>query len=101
MNRLEKSIMKGLEEALAYSRGQTSGAIVRQIDAPEPDVAGIRARTGLSQREFAASIGVALGTLQGWEQGRRRPVGPARVLLNLIAKRPTLVIDELGVKSPP
>jgi putative transcriptional regulator len=37
-----------------------------------------------------------LGTLQGWEQGRRRPEGPARVLLALIDKRPGIVREELA-----
>ncbi len=90
-----KSIRKGLEEALAHAGGKKTGARVRKIRIPEPDVAAIRAKSGLSQAEFARSIGVAVGTLQGWEQGRRRPEGPARVLLALIAKRPGIVQEEL------
>jgi putative transcriptional regulator len=49
-----------------------------------------------SQRAFAQSIGVALGTLQGWEQGRRKRQGPARVLLTLTGKRPGIVREELA-----
>jgi len=90
-----KSIRKGLEEALAHAEGKETGARVRKVRIPEPDVAAIRAKSGLSQAEFARSIGVAVGTLQGWEQGRRRPEGPARVLLALIAKRPGIVQEEL------
>ncbi len=67
-----------------------------KLRVPEPDVAAIRARTGLSQTAFARSIGVAVGTLRGWEQGRRRPEGPARVLLALIEKRPSLVQEALS-----
>lgn len=44
---------------------------------------------------FAKNIGVPLGTLKNWKQGRRRPEGPARVLLALIAKRPSIVQEEL------
>jgi putative transcriptional regulator len=90
-----KSIRKGLEEALAHAGGKETSARVRKVRIPEPDVAAIRAKSGLSQAEFARSIGVAVGTLQGWEQGRRRPEGPARVLLALIAKRPGIVQEEL------
>jgi putative transcriptional regulator len=50
----------------------------------------------LSQTAFARSIGVAVGTLRGWEQGLRRPEGPARVLLALIDSRPTLVQEALS-----
>ncbi len=89
------SIKKGLNEALTHASGGDIGAVVHEVQVPEPDVAAIRAQSGLSQREFARSIGVAVGTLQGWEQGRRRPEGPARVLLALIEKRPAIVQDEL------
>lgn len=91
-----RSIKQGLEDALAHAKGKDVGACVHQIEVPEPDVAAIRARAGLSQAEFARSIGVAVGTLRGWEQGRRRPDGPARVLLALIEKRPGIVQSELS-----
>ena len=92
-----KSIKKGLEDALSHANGKDVGARVHPVEVPEPDVAAIRARAGLSQAEFARSIGVAVGTLRGWEQGRRRPDGPARVLLALIEKRPGIVEDELNL----
>jgi putative transcriptional regulator len=90
------SIRKGLTQALDHARGEGNGATVHEVRVPAPDVAAIRAKTGLSQSAFAKSIGVALGTLQGWEQGRRRPDGPARVLLALIDRRPGIVQDELA-----
>jgi len=95
MSKAYDSIRKGLEEALAHAKGEDVGARVHSVDVPEPDVAAIRAQSGLSQAEFARSIGVAVGTLRGWEQGRRRPDGPARVLLALIEKRPGIVQEEL------
>ncbi len=95
MSAAYKSIRKGLEQALAHAEGKKTAARVHRLQVPEPDVATIRAKSGLSQAEFARSIGVAVGTLRGWEQGRRRPEGPARVLLALIEKRPRIVQDEL------
>lgn len=91
-----KRIEQGLREAIAYAQGQTEGAITHQIEVPTPDVRAIRASTGLSQAEFARSIGVAKATLLNWEQNRRRPDGPARVLLALLAKDPGLVRRMLG-----
>ncbi len=85
------SIEKGLREAIAHARGDEQRAEVHEIEVPEPDVRAIRARTGLSQTEFARSIGVKKATLVNWEQGRRRPEGPARVLLALIARDPDIV----------
>ncbi len=50
-----------------------------------------RSHTGLSQAEFAAALGVSKRTLENWEQGRAEPTGPAKVLLNLVAKYPDTV----------
>ena len=85
------SIEQGLKEALAFARGDRSGAVVHEIDIHTPDVPAIRARTGLSQAEFARSIGVKKATLLNWDQKRRAPDGPARVLLALIEKEPGIV----------
>jgi putative transcriptional regulator len=95
MSEVYESVMEGLNEALAFARGEMTGAIVHQIVAPPVDVAAIRASTGLSQGAFARSIGVAKGTLLNWEHGRRRPTGPAQVLLAMIAKKPSLVRELL------
>lgn len=50
-----------------------------------------RAGTGLSQAQFAKLIGVSLRTLQEWEQGRKRPSGPAAALLRIVARNPGVV----------
>ena len=90
------SIKQGLEEAKAFSKGQGTDARVHEISVPEINVTEIRAQTGLSQAEFAKSIGVAKGTLLNWEHGRRTPNGPAQVLLALIARKPSVVQELLG-----
>ena len=95
MNKAFDKIMAGLEDARAYIDGERDGFAVHEVEVPEPDVVAIRGKTGLSQPAFAKSIGVPLGTLKNWEQGRRRPGGPARVLLALIEKRPWIVQVEL------
>lgn len=90
-----ESIKQGLTEALAIAQGHETGAVVHQVEVPAVDVGAIRASTGLSQAAFARSIGVAKGTLLNWEQGRRRPTGPAQVLLAMIARKPSLVSELL------
>lgn len=95
MSEVYESLMEGLNEALAFARGEKTGAIVHRIEVPAVDVAAIRASTGLSQGAFARSIGVAKGTLLNWEHGRRHPTGPAQVLLAMIAKKPSLVSELL------
>ena len=90
MTKAFESIERGLEEAIAHARGD-GPARVHEIEVPLPDVRAIRARTGLSQAEFARSIGVKKATLLNWEHCRRTPEGPARVLLALIDKDPDIV----------
>ena len=58
-----------------------------------PDVASVRAKTGLSQARFAALLGVSVRTLQDWEQGRRAPSGAARTLLLVAHKNPAALLD--------
>lgn len=91
MTKAFDSIRQGLTEAIDFAQGKPTGARVHRVDVPTVDVAAVRARTGLSQAAFARSIGVAKGTLLNWEHGRRRPTGPAQVLLAMIARRPSLV----------
>ena len=60
------------------------------------DVRAIRLRLKKSQAEFALMIGVSVATLQNWEQGRRRPEGPARALLKVAAENPKAVEQALS-----
>jgi putative transcriptional regulator len=80
-------IMAGLEDAIAYVEGDESrGRIANPID-----VKAIRAATKKTQAEFAAAYRLPIGTVRDWEQNRRQPDAPARVLLSLIAADPKTV----------
>jgi putative transcriptional regulator len=60
----------------------------RKFKYPEPEVKAIREKTGLSQTHFALLVGVSKRTLENWEQGRRRPTGPAKALLRILDADP-------------
>ena len=70
----------------------------RMVIPAEVDVRAVRQSLGLSQENFAAKFGFALGSLRNWEQGRRQPDGPARVLLKVIAKEPEAVRRALSME---
>ena len=55
-----------------------------------------RKKTGLSQSQFAALMGVSIRTLQGWEQGRKQPSGAARTLLAIASTNPKAVLAVAG-----
>lgn len=59
------------------------------------DIKNIRRKVHASQSEFALMIGVSERTLQNWEQGRRKPRGPAQVLLRVFAANPKAVVKAL------
>jgi len=60
------------------------------------DMAAFRAAfLGVSQARFAIALGISVGTLQNWEQGRRQPEGPARALLRLLARQPRWLLRDL------
>jgi putative transcriptional regulator len=56
-----------------------------------PEVAQLRLKFRLSQEEFAERFGLSLRTVQQWEQRRRMPEGPAKLLLRLIEDEPEAV----------
>jgi putative transcriptional regulator len=58
-----------------------------------PDIINVRRQFHLSQTVFAAYMGISLRTLQEWEQGRRKPSGPATILLRIAQKHPEAFID--------
>ena len=59
------------------------------------DVAALRRFVGLSQSQFAQAVGISVHTLRNWEQGRRRPEGPAVALLRIAARHPRIIRESL------
>jgi putative transcriptional regulator len=76
--------------------GQALGARIASGAPPDAAYArGVRARTRLTQAEFASRIGVPIETVRNWEQGKRSPRGPARALLKVIDKAPDVAFAVL------
>ena len=91
-----ESIIDGLRQAVAWTKGENENVRVTMVHVPEVDVREVRAKMGLSQAQFATRFGLPPATLRNWEQGRSRPDAPTRVLLAVIAKHPEAVEDVLG-----
>lgn len=84
-------ILQGAKEALAFARGEADLKKYRVHVPAEVDVKTIRRRLRLTQEEFSRRFGIPQGTLRDWEQGRRRPEGPARAFLLVIQHEPKAV----------
>jgi len=84
-------LMASVREGGAILRGEAKPSRAYAVDGP--NIKRIRANYQLSQGQFAALLGISVGTLRNWEQGRRMPDGPARILLQVAAKHPEAVWD--------
>lgn len=84
-------LIASVREGGAIYRGEKQAS--RRFEIEAPDIKAIRKGYGLTQEQFAALLGISVRTLHNWEQGRRVPEGPARVLLLVAAKHPEAVLD--------
>ena len=86
---LEKFQADLLRSVKQMRRGQAA----RVTKVKLPAAAEARAKTGLSQQDFAKLLGVSARTLQDWEQGRREPTGAAKTLLRVAASHPRILLN--------
>jgi putative transcriptional regulator len=90
-------LVESVKEMKAIQAGQRKPArVTRQEDLMHrgtPNVAALRGHFQLSQAKFAALLGISVDTLQNWEQGRRQPEGPARVLLRVAEAHPEALLS--------
>lgn len=84
-------LVASVREGGAILRGDKAPARAFVVDGP--NIQRLRATYQLTQNEFAALLGISVKTLRNWEQGRRAPEGPARVLLQVAARHPDAVWD--------
>jgi putative transcriptional regulator len=87
---LEASVREGAQ----ILRGERPPS--REFLIKSPDVKALRHSFQLSQSGLATMLGISVKTLRNWEQGRRNPEGPARVLLQIAAKHPDVVRSAAG-----
>ncbi|OGO65227.1 MAG: hypothetical protein A2Z45_11475 [Chloroflexi bacterium RBG_19FT_COMBO_55_16] len=95
---LFNDLVASIREAGAIMRGEAQPSRVFHMDKVE--IKEIRNTLGLSQSQFASLLGISVGTLQNWEQGRRTPEGPAKVLLQVAARYPYVLLDLVKKGKP-
>jgi putative transcriptional regulator len=89
---LFKELLESVNQAVAIERGQVKPSRAFMVKNAN-DVVRVRTKLGISQTRFAKLMGISANTLQNWEQGRRKPTGPAKVLLKVVARHPKAVLD--------
>ena len=90
-DKLFAELLESVKQGAEIVKGKRKAA--REYKFDFPDVKSIRNKYGLSQTKFAKMLGISPGTLRNWEQGRRTPEGPARILLFVADKHPEAILD--------
>lgn len=80
-----------LHEMEADIAGTAPLETVASREVPMVDVVRLRKSLGMSQERFCSHFGFRLGSVRNWEQGRRLPERPARILLRMIEDDPERV----------
>jgi putative transcriptional regulator len=79
-------ILEGIQDIKAR---KVDGKVIRSNHLKEPVTPQeIRSKLNLSQVAFACFMGVSLRTVRDWEQGCRKPSGPAKALLRIADQKP-------------
>jgi len=98
------SIIKGLQEAIEYEKGNLKG-VKRHVVTVKPltiykanEIKKIRTNLELSQSAFANIIGVSKKAVEAWEAGKNIPQGPAQRMLELLDKEPIIAKKYLMIK---
>jgi putative transcriptional regulator len=90
-DKLFNELLASTKEAKEILTKKISPSRTFYID--EPNAKEIRSKFDLTQDEFAKLLNISVATLRNWEQGRRRPEGPARVLLNVANSHPNVLMS--------
>ena len=99
MTKVGESILRGAREALAFTKGKITGAIVHMA-AKVPDgidIKAIREKLALSQAGFALKFGLTPPphSIRNWEQGTQKPSLQARTFLKVIERNTKAVREAL------
>ena len=85
-------LLSSVKEAKDIMQGKKEPSRRFYID--EPNAKEIRQKLHLTQNQFASLMNISIHTLRNWEQGRRNPEGPAKVLLNIVNNYPEMLLGK-------
>jgi putative transcriptional regulator len=97
--KLGEELVKGLKQAAAHFRGETTLQSYEYNIPEHIDVRAVRERTGLSQAQFAGRYALNRRTVQQWEQGRAEPDVAVRAYLTVIDRNPKAVEEALAAST--
>lgn len=94
-NEMFSELVTSMKEAVSITKGEMQPS--RTFVYSPINIREVREMANKSQTEFADMIGVKVGTLRNWEQGRQKPDGAALTLLKIVAANPKYVEQVLHI----
>lgn len=84
-------ILSGVKTSFSIKELKELGVIIPEVEIDARDIREIRKKIKLSQTVFAKLLNVSPSSVRQWEQGKRKPSGSTKVLLELLRMQPTIL----------
>ncbi|GHV05854.1 hypothetical protein AGMMS50229_09620 [Campylobacterota bacterium] len=94
MSEYFESLKRGLEQALAHTKGEITlrtMVVERKSAVDKAEIKQIRNGIGLTQAQFASKLGVSHKTVEAWERGQNKPSGASLRLLEIVRENPQVI----------
>ncbi len=88
---VQELVNSGIKTSFTKKELDSFGIKIPEIQLTTYQIKAIREQMNLSQTVFAKLLNVSPSSIQQWEQGKRKPAGPTKVLLELLEKSPHLL----------
>ncbi len=88
---VQDMVNSGADVSFTKKELDSLGIIIPTVQMSGEKIQAIRKKMNLSQSVFAKLLNVSSSSIRQWEQGKRRPTGSTKVLLELLEKSPHLL----------
>jgi putative transcriptional regulator len=92
-------IASGTKTSFTEKELNEFGIIITNVEINAKDIQKIRENTKLSQSVFARVLNVSPSSVRQWEQGKRKPTGSTKVLLELLQKQPSILSYRISTQN--
>ena len=88
---VQDMLNSGIKTSFTKKELDSLGIKIPEIQLTTYQIKAIREQMNLSQTVFARLLNVSPSSIRQWEQGKRKPTGSTKVLLELLEKSPHLL----------
>jgi len=88
---VQDMLNSGIKVSFTKKELDLLGVEIQKVQFTTDQIIAIRKQMNLSQTVFARVLNVSASSIRQWEQGKRKPSGSTKVLLELLEKSPHLL----------